>query len=303
MAEAAAATERLEAIGKQLQPVKTVAAPSTSPRVQDKVVIVTGANSALGIGRASAHQFAQSGAKAVYLCDNDDSNLESVKAELKALYPGVDVHARKFDAASEASVKDVVDDAMANYERLDVFFANAGMAGMPLLFMDLTTEDFMKTMTTNALSVFLAGKYAAPAMMKTSPSKPQGKGSIVATGSVAGLRANAGSTAYSASKAAVINMAQTMAFQLYGTGVRVNAICPGLIETGITAHIYEEVRAKGTEKKVGQLNPLTRGGHADEIARVALFLGSDESSYVNGQAWAVDGGLSAGHPFVRGKMA
>ena len=173
MAETAAARERLEAIEKQLQPVKTVAAPSTSPRVQDKVVIVTGkslllldslggrglttshentgANSALGIGRASAHQFAQSGAKAVYLCDNDDSNLESVKAELNALHPGVDVHARKFDAANEASVKEVVDDAMATYERLDVFFANAGVAGMPLLFMDLTTEDFIKTMTTNTL--------------------------------------------------------------------------------------------------------------------------------------------------------
>ncbi len=123
------------------------------------------------------------------------------------------------------------------------------------------------------------------------------------TASVAGLRSNAGDTAYSASKAAVVSMAQTMAFQLTGTGVRVNALCPGLIETGMTSVIFESARARGTEKKVGQLNPLRRGGHADEIARVALFLGSDESSYVNGQAWAVDGGLSAGHPFVPGKMA
>ena len=123
------------------------------------------------------------------------------------------------------------------------------------------------------------------------------------TASVAGLRSNAGDTAYSASKAAVVSMAQTMAFQLTGTGVRVNALCPGLIETGMTSVIFESARARGTEKKVGQLNPMRRGGHADEIARVALFLGSDESSYVNGQAWAVDGGLSAGHPFVPGKMA
>ena len=151
-------------------------------------------------------------------------------------------------------------------------------------------------------SVFVAAKHAAPAMMKTCPSKPKGKGSIVATASVAGLRSNAGSTPYSASKAAVINMAQTMAYQLHGTGVRVNAICPGLIETGMTAPTYEAARARGTENKIGQLNPTSRGGHADEIARVALFLGSDESSYVNGQAWAVDGGLSAGLPYVRGKL-
>jgi len=123
------------------------------------------------------------------------------------------------------------------------------------------------------------------------------------TASVAGLRSNAGSTPYSASKAAVVSMAQTMAYQLVGSGIRVNALCPGLIETGMTSVLFEAARARGSEGKIGQLNPLRRAGHADEIARVALFLGSDESSYVNGQAWAVDGGLSAGHPFVPGKMA
>ncbi len=140
-------------------------------------------------------------------------------------------------------------------------------------------------------------------MQKTSPQKPASSGSIIMTASVAGLRSNAGDTAYSASKAAVVSKAQTIAYQLTGTGVRANALCPGLIETGMTAPVFEAARARGTEKRIGQLNPLRRGGHADEIARVALFLGSDESSYVNGQAWAVDGGLSAGHPYVPGKMA
>ena len=141
-------------------------------------------------------------------------------------------------------------------------------------------------------------------MQKTSsPDKPTPGGSIIATASVAGLRSNAGGTPYSASKAAVVSMAQTLAYQLAGTGVRVNALCPGLIETGMTSVVFEAARARGTQRKIGQLNPLRRGGHADEIARVALFLGSDESSYVNGQAWAVDGGLSAGHPFVPGKLA
>jgi NAD(P)-dependent dehydrogenase (short-subunit alcohol dehydrogenase family) len=140
-------------------------------------------------------------------------------------------------------------------------------------------------------------------MMKTSNEKKYPSGSIIGTASVAGIRSNAGGTDYSASKAAVISIAQTCAYQLSGKGIRVNAICPGVIETGMTAVMYDAARARGTEKKIGQLNPLLRGAHADEVARVALFLGSNESSYVNGQAWAVDGGLSAGHPFVPGRLA
>jgi len=152
-------------------------------------------------------------------------------------------------------------------------------------------------------SVFVAAKYAAQAMMKTSKDKPYPSGSIIATASVAGLRSNAGPTDYSASKAAVISMMQTTAYQLSRTGIRCNAICPGLIETGMTAQIYDAARARGSGKKIGQLNPLQRGGLPDEVGRVALFLGSEESSYVNGQAWAVDGGLSAGHPVMLGKTA
>lgn len=152
-------------------------------------------------------------------------------------------------------------------------------------------------------SPFLGAKHAAKAMHKTSPSKPHPSGSIIMTASVAGIRSNAGATAYSASKSAVINMATTMAYQLTGSNIRVNALCPGVIETGMTKDMYDAARARGTERKIGQLNPLRRGAAADEVARVALFLGSDESSYVNGQAWAVDGGLSSGHPFVPGKLA
>lgn len=161
----------------------------------------------------------------------------------------------------------------------------------------------MKMMKTNTLSVFLAAKYASRAMLKTSKDKPYPGGSIIGTASVAGLRSNAGSTEYSASKAAVISLMQTIAYQLVGTGIRCNAICPGLIETGMTKSTYDAARKRGTEGKIGQLNPLRRGGQPDEIARAVLFLGSDESSYVNGQAWAVDGGLSAGLPFVPGKLA
>ncbi|KAM0322983.1 hypothetical protein ACHAQA_009082 [Verticillium albo-atrum] len=311
------AKDRISALGNQLAApsssssssgsstipaIKKVAGPSAGPRVQGKVVIITGTNSPLGIGRAAAHQFAENGARALYLCDFDATHLDTHRAEINARHPAVEVHVRRFDAAEEQAVRDVIDHAIATYGRLDVFFANAGITGPTALFTDITEKDFMHNMRTNVLSVFLAAKHAAPAMQLTSPTKPTPGGSIIGTASVAGIRSNAGTTPYSAAKAGVISMAQTISYQLAGTGVRVNAICPGLIETGMTADVYEAARARGTEKRIGQLNPTKRGGQADEIARVALFLGSDESSYVNGQAWAVDGGLSAGHPYVPGRI-
>ena len=96
----------------------------------------------------------------------------------------------------------------------------------------------------------------------------------------------------------MINLVKVAATQLVGSGVRVNAICPGLIETGMTSFIYDRARQKGQEGQIGHLNPMKRGGEPMEIANVALFLASDEASYVTGQAWTVDGGLSASHPFT-----
>ena len=95
----------------------------------------------------------------------------------------------------------------------------------------------------------------------------------------------------------MINLVQVAATQLTGARIRVNAICPGLIETGMTKPFYDHARAKGMEERLGHLNPLKRGGEPDEIASAALFLASDEASYVNGQALVVDGGLSASHPY------
>ena len=124
-------------------------------------------------------------------------------------------------------------------------------------------------------------------------------GSIICTASVAGLRSGAGGAAYSASKAGVISLVQTAAQQLSGTGIRVNAICPGLIETGMTRPMYEVARERGQEHRIGELNPLGRGGEPEEIARAALFLASGEASYINGTALVVDGGLSSSHPEAR----
>jgi NAD(P)-dependent dehydrogenase (short-subunit alcohol dehydrogenase family) len=110
-----------------------------------------GTNSPIGIGRASVHQFAQNGARAVYICDYNDSNLATHKRELGILYPSVDIHIRKFDAADEKAVKAVVDDAIKDYGRLDIFFANAGVGGQPKLFTDITAEETLATLRTNVV--------------------------------------------------------------------------------------------------------------------------------------------------------
>ncbi|KAF2433889.1 3-oxoacyl-reductase [Tothia fuscella] len=279
--------------------IRKIAGESNDLRIKDKVCIVTGANSAQGIGRATVHQFAQNGAKAIFLCDFNDDLFAVHKRELNSLYPNVDIHPRQFDASNEEAVKSVVAEAVEKYGRLDVFFANAGIASGKI-FTETTSEEFMRMLKVNTLSVFLAAKHAAKAMQNN---KPYPTGSIIGTASVAGIRSNAGGSDYSASKAAVSSLMQTCAYQLAGTGIRCNAICPGIIETGMTSLMYEMARSRGTERKIGQLNPLKRGGVADEVARAVLFLASDEASYVNGQSLPVCGGLSAGHPFVPGKLS
>lgn len=267
------------------------------------IYVHVGCNSPIGIGRASAHQYAANGARAVYICDYATDHLETHKREMAELYPECEVHAVKMDVGNEEQVKSVVDQAIQRYGRLDIMFANAGVTGVPNTYEHVSADAFMNTLRVNTVGVFLCAKYAAIAMQKTGGDKKYPGGSIIGTASVAGLRSNAGGTDYSASKAAVVSIAQTMSYQLAGTGVRVNALCPGVIETGMTKAMYDQARSRGTERKIGQLNPLQRGAVGDEVARVALFLGSDEASYVNGQAWAVCGGLSAGHPFVPGKLA
>ena len=241
--------------------------------LDDKVAIVTGAAS--GIGKAAAELFRAEGA--------------TVVAADIAHAPGI----TKLDAGSEAEVEGLVERTVADHGGLDVLFANAGISGGMAGIFDQTSDDWQEILRVNLIGPFLAIKYAAPRI------KARGGGSIICTASVAGLRSGAGGPAYSASKAGLINLVKVAATQLAGSNVRVNAICPGLIETGMTAELYDWARSTGREEKVGRLNPMRRGGEPEEIASVALFLASDASSYVNGQAIAVDGGLSASHPFSR----
>jgi NAD(P)-dependent dehydrogenase (short-subunit alcohol dehydrogenase family) len=259
-------------------------------RLEGKSALVTGAAS--GIGLASARLFAQEGAKVVVV----DRVPEIEAAAQSIVQAGGTAVARRADAASETEIAAAIDAAVREHGPLDVCFANAGVSGGAKPFLELDAKDWLAVLEVNLIGVFLAVKHAARVMI------PRAKGSIVCTASVAGLRSGAGGGPYSASKAGVISLVQTGANFLMGTGVRINAICPGLIETGMTKPLFEYARSRGTADRIGQLNPLKRHGHPEEIAAMALFLASDEGSYVNGQAIAVDGGLSSSHP-VTGRRA
>jgi len=248
--------------------------------------------------------FAHEGAKHLYLLDFDETNLPNLKETIEKKYPDVTVTTIQADASDEEAISGLCKQALREEGRLDVFFANAGFASGQTLHAT-SGESFMRSMKTNALSAFLAVKHASEAMAKANPSR--GKeftgGSIILTASVAGLRSGAGTIDYSASKAAVNSIAKTAPYQLQKSDIRVNSICPGLIETGMTSQTFEYARSRGSANKIGQLNPTGRYGVAEEIANVALFLASDDSSYVNGQNYAVDGGLSSSHPVLPGRWA
>jgi NAD(P)-dependent dehydrogenase (short-subunit alcohol dehydrogenase family) len=254
--------------------------------LQGKTALVTGAAS--GIGRASALLFAAEGAAVVAL--DRAPQVEATVAAIRAA--GGRAIALVKDSSVEQDVAVAVAAAVKEYGSLDVCYANAGISGGLVPFFEETAERWADVLNVNLIGTFLAVQHTARVMVA------QRRGSIICTASVAGLKSGAGGMPYSASKAGVISLVQTAANQLSGTGVRINAICPGLIETGMTRPIFEQARARGSERRIGQLNPLRRPGAPEEIAQMALFLASDAASYVNGQAIPVDGGLSSSHPIV-----
>jgi NAD(P)-dependent dehydrogenase (short-subunit alcohol dehydrogenase family) len=254
--------------------------------LQGKTALVTGAAS--GIGRASALLFAAEGAAVVAL--DRAPQVEATVAAIRSA--GGRAIALVKDSSAEQDVAGAVAAAVKEYGSLDVCYANAGISGGLVPFFEETAERWTEVLNVNLIGTFIAVQHAARVMVE------QRRGSIICTASVAGLKSGAGGMPYSASKAGVISLVQTAANQLAGTGVRINAICPGLIETGMTRPIFEQARARGSERRIGQLNPLRRPGAPEEIAQMALFLASDAASYVNGQAIPVDGGLSSSHPII-----
>ena len=256
-------------------------------RLEGKRAVVTGGGS--GIGRASAIRFAREGAAVLIVgrAANTNETVEAIRTE------GGAASGMITDASKEENVAAIVERSVSELGGLEVFFANIGVTGTNTPLLEQTVEEWEEVYRINTISCFLAIKYAGRHMTA------KGYGSIILTSSAASLRANAGAISYSASKAAVNNLAQTAANAFAGTGVRVNAVLPGLVETQLTRKMFEDARARGIEGKLGQVTPLKRPGRAEEIAAAAAFLASDDSSCVDGQLLSVDGGVSSTHPYGR----
>lgn len=256
-------------------------------RLADKVAVITGGAS--GIGEATVRLFVAEGASVV-IADIQDNRGRSLAGEL-----GARAAYRHTDVSAEADVKAAIDEAVSRFRRLDCLFNNAGYAGASGPIADIAVDGFDATIGVLLRGVFLGMKHAAPVM------KRQGSGSIISTASVAGLGTGFGPHVYSAAKAAVIHLTRSVAMELGESGVRVNCICPGGIATPIFGKALglpsEQADATVPLMKgfLEQLQPIKRPGIPDDIAQAALWLASDESTFVNGHALVVDGGLSGGH--------
>jgi NAD(P)-dependent dehydrogenase (short-subunit alcohol dehydrogenase family) len=261
-----------------------------SGRLDGKVAVVTGGAS--GMGRASVERFLAEGARVV-IGDLNVTNGESVVEELTAAGHGDAVRFSRADVSVEDDVAALVGLAVDAFGGLDVMFNNAGFGGAVGPITEIEVDDWDTTFAVLVRGVFLGTKHAARLLID------QGRGgSIINTASIAGLSGGGGPQAYSAAKAAVVNLSCTTALELAPQRIRVNAICPGVIFTPLM-HGGDEASA---EEMIGELQPWPQRGEGSDIAAMATFLASDESSFVTGQSIAVDGGLTAAGTRVFGRL-
>jgi NAD(P)-dependent dehydrogenase (short-subunit alcohol dehydrogenase family) len=253
-----------------------------SGRLNGKNAIITGASN--GIGRASALLFAREGARLV-LADISEDNLRLVQEEIKSM--GGEVIIRKTDVSSEDEIKALINLALETFTNIDILVNNAGISGGLDNLENQRSEEWHQVFDVNVMGPVYATKHIIEHM------KARRSGSIINTASVAGILSGAGGNAYSASKAALINFTKTSACEVGASNVRINAICPGLIETGMTMPFFEYARSAGRENQLGKYCELKRAAVPDEVAWAILFLATDEASYITGQILPVDGGITA----------
>ncbi len=256
-------------------------------RLDGKVAAITGGAS--GIGAGTVRRFVEEGAK-VLIADLDAEKGEALAAEL-----GGATAFLRTDVSKEEDVAAMIAEAAERFGRLDVLFNNAGFGGALGPVSSTSVEDYDLTMDVLLKSVFLGMKHASPVMTA------QGSGSIISTASVAGIRVGYAPHLYSVAKCAVIHLTKSVALELGEHGVRINAICPGFIATPLAAgrpdaseSQIEQLRAAGASSQV-----LGRVGEPRDIANMALFLASDESEWITGREFVVDGGFEAGPPWSR----
>lgn len=255
-------------------------------RLEGKVAIITGGSS--GIGEVSVRLFTNEGAQVV-IADIQDKKGMRLAEEL-----GETVSYIQTDVSNEEDVRTAVTNAVKNYGRLDCMFNNAGIAGAVGPIESVTMEAFDKTLAVLLRGVFLGIKYAAPVM------KRQGSGSIISTASVAGIRTGYGNHIYSAAKAGVIQLTRSVAMELGESGIRVNCILPGFIPTPMIGRA-RGLSIEAADRKIDvikesfkEAQPIKRTGLPEDIAKAALWLAGDDSSFVNGHALVVDGGVTGG---------
>ena len=251
----------------------------------DKVVLITGGGN--GIGRATAAGLAERGATVVVV----DRDADGARATIQTLeQKGGKGLAIAADVTQASEVKDFVAETLDKYGRIDCFFNNAGIEGKVAPIVECDEENFDAVMSVNVKGVFLGLRHVLPVMLE------QGFGSVVNTASIAGMLGTPGMPAYVASKHAVMGLTKVAAGEVSSKGIRVNAVCPGPIDTRMVQDLAKQVSPDdpgAVERGYSESIPLGRYGTAEEVANVVMFLLSDLAGNVTGAQYPVDGGRSA----------
>jgi NAD(P)-dependent dehydrogenase (short-subunit alcohol dehydrogenase family) len=246
-------------------------------KLANKVALITGAGS--GMGKSAALIFAAEGAK-VAAVDVAEAQVKETVTEIAKR--GGDAIAIRADVSKSEDVKRMIDDTVAKFGGLNIMYNNAGIEGESNFMSNMTEDQFDRVIAINLRGVFLGMKYALPQLIKA------GGGSIINQASIAGMVAVRGGAAYSASKAGVIALTRVAALEYGRYNIRVNAICPGAIETPMAQRIRQG--QPPNPKAIQRISVLGRMAEPEEIAKVALFLASDDSSFATGAPFVIDGG-------------